>query len=266
MQLFLKYVLLSSGNTYAKGESTMKERCRKYLIPFMLFTCLITVFIGNKTSVAGQSELDIEKLAYAVQNQHGTIIEWSLHTRELGKQPQEWTVTRLEKAFPDWEWSLSAVSEKETVTGIKRHGDIEEKIKAVTVDNKANLVSYVSYEVTGSAWEKSAVKRAWKLLQSRTELIFNQNPVVFSCIKGVFNDEDEFGQFHASEILSSLQAKEKEALSEEDFVSISAYSSLFSESLSLLDEEMNLQIGLRKKNAGHGTYFTVGTPILTNEY
>lgn len=245
----------------------MKKYCRKHLIPFMLFTCLFAVIVGNKTSVAGQSGLDIEKLAYAVQQQHGTIIEWSLHTRELAEQPsQEWTVARLKKKFPEWEWSFSAAAGSETVTGIKRHGHIEEKIKAVTADNRANLASYVSYEIKGTTWDKSMAKRTGNLLQSRTELIFKQKPVVFSCIKGIFNDENDFGRSHVKEMMSSLQAKEKEALREEDFLSISAYSSLFSQSLSLPGEEMNLQIGLRKNDAGHGTYFTVGTPILTNEY
>lgn len=244
----------------------MKECCRKYVIPFMLLTCLIAVLIGNKTSVARQNELDIEKLAYAVQQQHGTVIEWSLHTRELDEHPSDWTVVRLKKAFPEWEWSLSDTSGSETVTGTKRNGFIEEKIKAVTSEHKANPVSYVSYEIKGEKWDESTAKRASKLLQSRTELIFKQKTVVFSCIKGVFNDEKKFGRSQVNGILSSLQAKEKEAISEEDFLSVSAYSSLFSQALSLPGEEMNLQIGLRKSNAGHGTYFTVGTPILTNEY
>ncbi|RWR13483.1 YwmB family TATA-box binding protein [Siminovitchia fortis] len=245
----------------------MKEYCRKHFISFMFLTCLIAVFIGNNTSVAGKSEPDIEKLAQAVQKQHGTVIEWSLHTRELAQQPsQDWSVTRLKKTFPEWNWSLSHTDGNETVAGVKRHGNIEEIIKAVTADNTDNSVSYVAYEIKGSKWNKGMLKRAEKLFHSRTELIFKRKPVVFSCIKGIFNDHEGLEQSLVNGLLTSLQAKEKEALREEDFLSISAYSSLFSQSLSLPGEEMNLQIGLRKNDAGHGTYFTVGTPILTNEY
>ncbi|RST77083.1 hypothetical protein D4T97_000870 [Siminovitchia acidinfaciens] len=246
----------------------MKGCCREYFILLLLLTSLIVFFSGNNTSVAEKSELDIEKLVHAVQKQQGSIIEWSLYTRELAEQPsQELSVTRLKRVFPEWDWSLSRKEGKETVTGINYNGKIEEKIVAVTTDNgnKDNLISYVSYELKGTTWNHRISKSTETLFQSRTELIFKQKPVVFSCIKGIFND-DEFGQTIVSGLLSSLLAKEKEALREEDFSSISAYSSLFTQSLSLPGKEMNLQIGLRKNKAGNGTYFTVGTPILTNEY
>lgn len=247
----------------------MGEYCRKHIIQIMILTCFILIFIGNNTSVARKNELDIEKLAYAVQVQRGTIIEWSLHTRELAEQPsQKWTVTKLKAIFSDWDWSSSYTEGNKTVTGIKHHGNIEEKIKVVTADNKDDIVSYASYEISGKMWDNNMSKKAEMLFRSRTETIFNKNqkPVVFSCIKGIFNEDDEFAQSQMNGLLSSLLATEKEALIEEDFISISAYSSLFSQSLSLHGEEMNLQIGLRKSNSGQGTYFTVGTPILTNEY
>lgn len=246
----------------------MKRYCREYFISILLLTCLIGVFGGNNTSVAEKSELDIEKLVHAVQEQHGSIIEWSLYTRELAEQPsQEWSVTRLKRVFPEWEWSVSRTDGKKTVTGINVHGNAEEKIVAVTADlgHTNNLVSYVSYEMKGTSWDHRVSEVAERIFHSRAELIFKQKPVVFSCIKGIFND-DEFGQLMVNGLMSSLLANEKEALREEGFSSITAYSPLFSQSLSLPGKEMNLQIALRKNKAGSGTYFTVGTPILTNEY
>ncbi|MFD1708749.1 YwmB family TATA-box binding protein [Siminovitchia sediminis] len=231
---------------------------------FFLFTCFMPGLFGKITSVAGENELDLDKLAEAVQAQNGDIVEWSLHTREItGQLSDGMSVNQLKRSFPEWDWSMTqGKNSSHTIKGILRHGKLEESITVV----KDPAASYVSYEIKGDIWNRSVSSSVKKLLSSRTGQIFGQQPVIFSCIKGVFNDRGELGQPHMKELLSSLQAKEKEALHEEGFDSVTAYSSLFSQALSLPGEEMNLQIGLRSSNSGLGTYFTIGTPILINEY
>lgn len=67
-------------------------------------------------------------------------------------------------------------------------------------------------------------------------------------------------------MMTALNAKETEALKEDDLYSISAYSKQFSQSLPLKEKRMNLQIGLREEQLDANTSFVIGTPIITVEY
>ena len=66
---------------------------------------------------------------------------------------------------------------------------------------------------------------------------------------------NEFLDFNLEGFLQTLQAKEIESLKEREFYSISAYSSLFVQTIHLTDQDMNMQIGLRKNRLGPGTSF-----------
>ena len=67
----------------------------------------------------------------------------------------------------------------------------------------------------------------------------------------------------ANDLLKSFDGKKIEALKEETFMSVSANSPMFSDSIA---RDMNLQIGIRSEGLGAKTTVVVGTPIITIEY
>lgn len=123
------------------------------------------------------------------------------------------------------------------------------------------------YETKGTSWNQDVAKSIHKQSSSAMKLLFDKKPVIFSCIKGEFNENfHEFTHQSLNGLLQSFQAEEIDSLKERDFYSISAKSSLFAQTLSFTENKMNIQIGLRKNALGPGTTFVIGTPILTIEY
>jgi TATA-box binding len=67
-------------------------------------------------------------------------------------------------------------------------------------------------------------------------------------------------------LLQAFQAQEIESLKEDSFISTTAYSPLFGETIQTMTDEINLQLGVRKQGLGGKTTIVVGTPIITVEY
>ena len=63
-----------------------------------------------------------------------------------------------------------------------------------------------------------------------------------------------------------FKRKELEKLEETSFISASAYTPLFQESIEGTSGAMNLQVGIREEGLGGKTTLVVGTPIITIEY
>ena len=71
---------------------------------------------------------------------------------------------------------------------------------------------------------------------------------------------------HVTSLLQAFQAQEIESLKEDSFISTTAYSPLFGETIQTMTDEINLQLGVRKQGLGGKTTIVVGTPIITIEY
>jgi len=159
----------------------MRKRMNQQFFLFGLITCLIVILIGNTTSAARKGELDIDRLAGAVERQNGSIVEWSLHTRELvdlssGKRTKE----KLQNQLSGWVYDTTG----EVVTATFNHGDLHEKIKWIKKDRS---VFYVSYEIKGTEWNEKIADQAERLLEKRMKQLYGHKTFVFSCIKGTFN-------------------------------------------------------------------------------
>lgn len=241
----------------------MKKQLSFIFLQILFMIGLAASFIGNSTNAAYQRYADMDVLVRGVSEHNGKVIEWSLHTREtIDVFPGDDFIHTLRRQFPEWDWTFSSGNGLDNATGYKDHGDFLEMIKVISMGND-NSFFHISYEIKGKEWNGRIAGKAGAIIQSRQETLFKNDPVVFSCIKGVFNEND---RDLANQLLLFFHAKEIEALKEKDFYSISANSSLFSQSISLTEQEMNLQIGLRNNEKGKGTSFVIGTPILTNEY
>ncbi|WP_102264568.1 YwmB family TATA-box binding protein [Mesobacillus jeotgali] len=236
-------------------------------IPFILSIFGIIGFIvlqaGNKTTVA-DAEHEIKTLAAVLQDENILITGWSIYAREtLEEENVEDLVKELKVQLPDWTWT----QRNGELIAVSNSSEMQEKIKIVSTDTNGPIHTYVMYEVRGQHWNKNTETFLNKNLPGRIFDIFRGNATTFSCIEGEINDKIKSAlPVYKTKLLKAFQAEEVEGLEEDSFISTSAVSPLFDNSLSN-DHEMNMQLGLRKTDRlGAKTTLVVGTPIITIEY
>lgn len=230
------------------------------------------IMIGNKTIVAYE-ELDLSKIASVMEDENIIINEWSLHAREKMEafetleQAEKYT-NDLEKAYADWEWTVKSESGQLEATAVNtdREGMVE-TVKLLSADAGGEVQSYLTYELKGSLWNSETEQFAANKLKSRLSDLFRGNTTIFSCMKGKFNDKINGSLSNtASHLLNVFDAEEIEKANEQHFVSTTAFSPMFHESVAAGEQKMNLQIGLRTEGMGANTTIVIGTPIITIEY
>ncbi|MBS4206786.1 YwmB family TATA-box binding protein [Bacillus sp. FJAT-50079] len=244
----------------------MMKKYRFTWVQLLLISSFVVIFLGNSSSNA-KHEKDIDTLISHIEQQNGTKIEWSLYAREpvYLRTTREWLRKKewLEKQFPHMNWFMSNDAGIDVFVGQQNHGLFSETIKFISTDQNRQNSSYVVYEVGGTSWDQTVSNHT----EDKVGRLFDKEPVIFSCIKGEFNEDFETFIHHSLDgLLQAFQAEEIEALKESDFYSISAKSSQLNEPISFTENGMNMQIGLRKTGSGSRTSFVIGTPILTIEY
>jgi hypothetical protein len=238
-------------------------------IGLMMIVGLMAV-MGTKMTAA-DGGLDIVKIAGAFQTEDILLEEWSFYAREhlvdlnTENEVQEY-VKELKAQFPDWDWSSHETSDKWEVTAVsptsKHH---KEMLQIMATHTNQPVSAYIVYKVSGNEWNKEMESFFTEnQFKSRLSDVFRGNPTIFSCMKGSVSDKiDTALPVVASELLEVFEAKETEALKEDTFMSVTANSPLFSDSIA---QDMNLQIGIRSEGLGGKTTIVVGTPIITIEY
>ena len=250
----------------------MKKNTKKFfMISILMIVGLIIVVIGNqKTEAKAQSGLDLLKITSVFETEDILLDEWTFYAREhlvdlnTEKKVQKY-VKELQTMLPDWEWSYQETDQKWEVTAVspttKHH---KETLQILATHTKQPVNAYIVYMVSGNEWNKE--QRSFftgKPFENRLVDIFRGKPTIFSSVKGSAYDKMNTA---LPALLAVFNAKEIEALKEENFMSVSAYSPLFSDSIENKKDNMNLQIGIRSEGMGGKTTIVVGTPIITIEY
>jgi hypothetical protein len=247
------------------------KRKTKVLFSISLLVMIGLIAVLGSRLTAASSEPDLVKIADAFQTEDILLEEWSYYAREhlvdltTQKEVQEY-VKELKQKFPDWDWSTSQTSEKWEVTAVsptsKHH---TEMLQIMATHTKQPVNAYIVYRVSGNEWNKEMESFFTKdQVKNRLSDIFRGNPTVFSGMKGSISDKmDKAVPTITSDLMDIFDAKEIEALKEDNFMSVSANSPIFSDSIA---RDMNLQIGIRSEGLGAKTTIVVGTPIITIEY
>ena len=137
----------------------------------------------------------------------------------------------------------------------------------LTTPKYRNLYSYIVYDIKGDRWEQALTDSFYKSLNSTIDDIFLENPTIFTCIKGEYNDKMEGVLYNQVDyLLEEFNAVRIESVKEETFVLVSAYTENWKNDIPTLTEKMNIQIALRKSGLDKKTTVVVGTPIITSEY
>ncbi len=217
---------------------------------------------------------DLGKIGEILYAENILLEEWSFYAREQvtgfkGETDVKEYADELRQKFPDWEWKVNETSEKWEMTAVSPTSTHHtEELQFLATRTNQPPAAYIVYSVRGKQWNESSERFfATSDFQDRLNDIFRGKPTVFSCMKGIFSDKiDTALGLKLDQILSDFNARELEALKEENFMSVSAASPMFSGSLDTKKNNMNLQIGLRSEGLGAQTTIVVGTPIITIEY
>jgi hypothetical protein len=262
------------------------KRNGKIFLGVIIIISFILVVIGNRTTEAYSGLIDsvfpkevagaqdLAKIGSVLQAEDILLNEWSFYAREhlidmKSEQEVQEYAEKLQQRFPDWEWSVKNTSQKWEVTAISPAGKHHnEMLQIMATHTKQPVNAYIVYSVSGKEWNKKAEAFfTTNQFKNRLANIFRGKPTVFSCMKGIVSDKIETAlPTTVSKLLSVFNAKEIEALKEETFMSVSAKSPIFSDSIENQKDNMNLQIGIRSEGLGAKTTIVVGTPIITFEY
>lgn len=242
----------------------------------LLCQFIVLMLVLNSAAFSSQARTfapitDLEFLIDAFKTQDGHLIEWSLYTREMVQLPTEKSVEEkmmaLRNQYPKMEWVLSQDHQTVQLTGTIQHQHFLETVILNTIREDHTRHTYLIYQVSGNSWDEQTANRLASRLNQSITRMYGKNTVIFSCIKGEFNDDSSRElPFYANKFLANLNAIEIESLKEFDFYSISAYTDELSEKLSTKNGEMNIQLALRKNGWDRKTAVVIGTPILTIEY
>ncbi|WP_428910087.1 YwmB family TATA-box binding protein [Niallia sp. Krafla_26] len=228
-----------------------------------LFSLLAVGFIFINITNA-KSEPDLFTLATTLENEQIDIDKWSIHSREqIETGEKEEKLSQFKKQFSDWNWEIVEDQDHWEAIGTSTGKRMTETISILSADG----YSYLMYEVTGIGWDPELKDSFSTIIFPTLDKIFHSNPTVFSCIYSELDGNmNESVSAHLTNLLHVFQAEELEMLREDNFVSATAYSPLFTESIKGHTEEFNLQLGLRNQGLGEKTTLVVGTPIITIEY
>jgi hypothetical protein len=253
-----------------RGEKYMKKHIDKFLI--IVIISLIIVLVG-KGSTKAQETMDLLTIASVVQGEEIKVDEWSLYAREkivISKDQRDVTKveTALKNQFPTWKWTHSSDHQQSTTTAVSTEpSPYEEKLTIVSTPTKQHIHAYVIYEVTGKAWDAHTERFLKQESSKRISDIFRGNPTIFSCISATLDGKMKSTlSSRINGLLTAFKADEIESIRENNFISVSASSQLFEETLKRNHDNMNLQLAVRSQGLGSDTTLVIGTPIITIEY
>lgn len=96
----------------------------------------------------------------------------------------------------------------------------------------------------------------------------NINPRVYSCITGSIDGKLDYSQLNtmSKKIFGALDAKKMEGIRDNNLISISAYSPLMNDSITVNKNRINLNLAIRYNSYENKTYIWLASPVITTEY
>lgn len=109
------------------------------------------------------------------------------------------------------------------------------------------------------------------LLRDKIEGVFNKyglKAVVNSCITGTYEGNLQDSQLEniCRKILDDSDAKKVDSMRQDNIISVSAFSPLIGDKLSIDGKSINLSLAIRYNKIENKTYLWVATPVVNTEY
>jgi hypothetical protein len=245
----------------------------KIIIVTFILSLAAVIYLYSFGEAKGKEPFrEIKEMAHVLQKNGATIQEWSIYTREYSPTLQDdatflQKVNELKDKHPEFQWTFEKNNDIWKATGLYEYSSVKEKIQLVATVTNEKPQTYILYEVIGFGWSEANLKSVFKNIDQKLSKIFVKQPVFFSCVKGEFSDKMKGVLFNqVNHLLTEFDAKPIEALHEETFVSVSAYTEQWENALLTKKHPMNIQLALRTTGLGEKITVVVGTPIITIEY
>lgn len=268
---FQKYALLILGNNVTKERGA--EKMKKWKFSFVILVIILIFGIkGWNFPANAQDETDLLKIIDVLQKEKINITEWSLYAREKVDDFENLTEVKdygktLMGKFPDWQWEVENASGHWELKGTSPAKKGHEEFIKILAGRHGKPQTYIIYEIRGKSFTRESgqfIKDKWRMTAFD---IFRGNPTIFSCVKGELSDNiNTTLPKSIDRFLTLFKAEKTESIEEKNFISTSAYSPIFADSINSNEKEMNVQLGIRSEGLGAKTTLVVGTPIITIEY
>ncbi|ANB59598.1 YwmB family TATA-box binding protein [Anoxybacteroides amylolyticum] len=235
---------------------------------------IFLIFTTGHFSKAQETEpiKEIKTIASVLQQNGASINDWTIYTREYAQTIENHSdfvkkVDEWKRTFPMFQWTMETDRHVQRATGSYVHSSMQEKIQLVTTVANEKPQTYILYELKGFGWSETVQKNIGQIISQRSSQLLMKQPAFFSCVKGEFNGKMKGVLLkQAYHLLHAFHAAPIEALTEDAFVSVSAYTRQWENVLPTNTHPMNIQLALRKTGLGDQTTVVVGTPIITIEY
>jgi hypothetical protein len=246
----------------------------------IVFILYLGVNTNGKATEATDSEpfAELAKIVEVMDKQGIEMTNWTLYTREylnswetLAAYQDE--LLLIQNKTTDFTWEPELISDQlgQTKTSAIRESTelgITEKLTYIVYSHNEQFQSYLIYEVLGEKFSGDIKQSFAPIILSRLEDLSLTKTNFFTRTTGNGSDKRNFSLEQQSEkILAEFSARKIEFLKEETFISVSAYTNIWNDTIKTNDEKMNLQVAIRENlRLGGKTTVTIGTPIITTEY
>lgn len=226
------------------------------VLSFMLVYPMVVLMADKQT--------DIELIIDHLSSEYIFVEQWTMYATEnietnKGLELFSSIVTN------EWDFYEEVTNSGTSKKAIKKGLFYTETVLFVTPFS--NDLSYFCYEISGAQLDENSI--SFSNLEKKIKSNFSLKTRLFSYVKGQYINEDNNSlESKVTTILDKFQANQVEGLLEDDFVSISAFSSNWKDGIYSNNKKINLQVGLRLEQTSTKcvTNVIVGTPIITIEY
>ena len=222
---------------------------------------VVLFLVGYREMKPISDEQKMESMIKALEKNDAKVEKWSWLARETKTISNIHTFQKLlndvkEKANIQ-KWELEQSPDGYKATSYKKFSSYEERVVVTWSKENTKENTFIIFEVSGAKWDPKYIER--------TNKIFSEKPIIYTCVQGVLNDKIEgVLQNKTNQVLKDLSARAIEQIEERAFVSVSAYNKKWDDALSTNREKINVQIAIRSTD--NKDTIVVGTPIITSEY
>ncbi|ARW08634.1 YwmB family TATA-box binding protein [Bacillus atrophaeus] len=244
---------------------------KKQVIHAIILSVFLSFMIAVFHSIQASELCPLAQIAEGLKRHDVSVDEWTLHAKKnmaLSEKEFYKKVQHLKTQYRQYHWELA--KEEQIVKAVGTYTDQKNnttfKLQLVTTLKNLNPTSYLLYEQksldTPESWNDT-----YEQFERQALDIFQEKVFIFTCLKGHLDGKMNIVlQKNANQLVKEFKAKPVENVVEPNFVSISAYTDEWNDSIMTPEHKMNLQVALRSAGMGEKHTVTVGTPIVTTEY
>lgn len=234
----------------------------------LAFLSLLFLFITAEAVASGIETDEMMELASVVTESGASIGDWEVTVKEKMDKSE------LQDIIAEWKNShLVTVNKEEnsikySLESVHKSSDISVIYNVIIPKDSMHDAELIAV-IEGSRWNTSIEENYQSILDSMTTKYFTKSAEVFACLTtrdgGIMNNEEFLNELADRLNLRHMKTQFDTVENSVHEKIIYGYTPLWDQKITIGDTPMNLQLALTQNGNGDRTY-TIGTPILINEY